>query len=267
MAGRLTGRVALVSGGAGGQGASHARVLAEHGAKVVLGDIRDDEGQTLAESLREQDLDVRAVPLDVRFDDQWRAAVGFAERTFGHLDVLVNNAGISAAGGVEDENEDDWHRVIDVNQKGVWLGMRAAIPALRRAGGGSVINTASTFGIRPPASGIAYAASKGAVQAMTRSAAMAVADADIRVNTLVVSMVDTPFLDRAKRAGAVERRLREYPLGRIAQPLDVSRAVVFLASEESSYMTASEMVLDGGMLGGYTLRLDDQDPRPNPAGA
>lgn len=253
---RLEGKVAVVTGGAGGQGTSHATALAAHGAKVVVADIELERATAVVDAIVDRGGTAHSVSLDVRDADQWKHCIEFTEKALGPVDILVNNAGIGSAGGVEDESEDDWERVIGINQKGVWLGMRAVIESMRRAGGGSIVNTASTFAVRPPASGIAYAASKGAVRSMSRCAAMAVVDDGIRVNSLIIPMVDTPFLDRARRAGNVDKRAAEYPMKRIAQPDDVSKGVVFLASDESNYMTASELVIDGGVLGGYPSRLD-----------
>lgn len=257
MSGRLTGMTALISGGARGQGASHAEQLGRAGARIVIGDILDADGEATAARLRDLGLTVTYTHLDVRSAAEWTAAVETAERAYGALSVLVNNAGMMTPGDVAEETEENWDHVVAVNQKGQWLGMRAAIPAMRRAGGGSIINVASTFAIRPPAHGVAYAAAKGAVLAMTRNAAMALVHDRIRVNCLVLPMVDTPFLERAKASGGLDKRLRDYPMGRIATPADISPGVVFLASEESGYMTGSELVIDGGVLAGYAARLDD----------
>lgn len=261
MSGRLAGMTALISGGARGQGASHAEQLGREGARVLIGDILDSAGEVTAAALRDQGLSVEYTHLDVRDADGWAAAVALVEERFGHLDVLVNNAGMMTPGDVAEETEENWDYVVAVNQKGQWLGMRAAIPAMRRAGGGSIINVASTFAVRPPAHGVAYAAAKGAVRALTRNAAMALVGDGIRVNCLILPMVDTDFIARAKAGGGLDKRLRDYPMGRIATPADISPGVVFLASDESSYMTGSELVIDGGVLAGYAARLDD-DRRP-----
>lgn len=256
MTGKLDGKVALISGGARGQGASHARYLAREGARVIIGDVLKDECELTAQQLRDEGYQVQAVTLDVRLMADWQAAVDLAENTWGRLDILVNNAGMMTAGDLEQESEDGWDYVIDVNQKGQWLGMKAAAPLLRSSGGGSIINVASTFAIRPPAHSISYAAAKGAVRSMTRNAAMTLARDGIRVNAIVISMVDTPFLAQAKVNGAAQRRGASYPLGRLATVDDVSPAVVFLASSDSAFMTGSEMVIDGGSLAGMTDRFD-----------
>jgi 3alpha(or 20beta)-hydroxysteroid dehydrogenase len=256
---RLNGKVAIISGGARGQGASHAEMLAREGAGVIIGDILDDEGEATARRLSDDGLPVRYLHLDVRLAADWEAAVRLTEERHGRLDVLVNNAGMMTPGDVAEETEENWDQVVAVNQKGQWLGMRAAVPAMRRAGGGSIINVASTFGVRPPAHGVAYAAAKGAVRALTRNAAMALVKDGIRVNCLILPMVDTDFLARARATGGLAKRVRDYPMGRIATPADISPGVVYLASDESSYMTGSELVIDGGLLAGTATRLDEGD--------
>lgn len=251
----LNGRVALVSGGARGQGASHARYLAGQGASVVIGDVLTEECEATASALRAEGLKVEAVELDVRDSSQWNRAVETAVERFGRLDILVNNAGMMTPGDVMEETEENWDLVVGVNLKGQWLGIRAAVPALKDAGGGSIINIASTFGVRPPPHGVAYAAAKGGVRTMTRNVAMALAEDQIRVNAIVIPMVDTPFIDPAKERGTVEVQVKNYPMGRIATPDDVSPVVVFLASSASGFMTGSEVTVDGGVLAGTTFRL------------
>lgn len=259
MSRSLQGRTAIVTGGAKGQGASHCRFLCESGARVVVADVLDDRGATTAHDLCSAGHEAEFVHLDVRKEADWERTVAVAEERFGSLDVLVNNAGLMTTGDVVEESAENWDYVVDVNQKGTWLGMRAAIPPMRRAGGGSIINVSSAFAVRPPAHGVAYAAAKGAVRTMTRNAAMAAVHDRIRVNCIVVPMVDTDFLSRAKKTGAVEKRVKDYPMGRIATPADISPAVVFLASDDAGFMTGSELVVDGGLLAGTTARYDEED--------
>lgn len=258
MSRSLQGKTALVTGAARGQGASHCSHLCEAGARVLVTDILESEGQATAESLRRAGHEAEFVHLDVRNANEWSRTVATAEEEFGHLDILVNNAGMMTSGDVTEESEDNWDYVIDVNQKGTWLGMRAAIPAMRRTGNGSIVNIASTFAVRPPAHGVAYAAAKGAVRTMTRNAAMASVQDGIRVNCVVVPMVDTEFLASAKATGAVAKRVKDYPMGRIAVPADISPAVVFLASSDAAFMTGSELVVDGGLLAGTAARYDEE---------
>ncbi len=246
---RMAGRVALITGGARGQGAAHGRVLAEHGARVLLGDVLDDEGEAHAGKLRAAGLDVRYRHLDVTSPEQWQQVVAVAEEEWGKLDVLVNNAGI--VGSMRDavgEDLDSWNAVIAVNQTGVFLGMKYGIPALRRCGGGSVINVCSIWGIRGARDYIAYQASKGAVQLMTKSAAMTYAADKIRVNTVVPGKIITPMSVAEEKAGSPNDTLAATPLGRGALPEEVSYAVLYLASEESAFVTGIDLPVDGGYL-------------------
>jgi cyclopentanol dehydrogenase len=247
MSNRVAGKVALVTGGARGQGAAHGELLAEEGASVVIVDVRDDLGEEHAEALRGRGLEVQYRHLDVSESAQWTELVAFAEEKYGKLDVLVNNAGIVSMAGVVDEEEKDWSNVIAVNQTGVWLGMKYAIPAMRRARGGSIINTSSIWGIVGAEDYIAYQASKGAVTLMTKSAAITYAMEGIRVNSIVPGLVMTPM---AEEEGEESNNavIALTPMGRGAQAREISYGVLFLASDESSFMTGSELVIDGGFL-------------------
>lgn len=244
---RLAGRVALISGGARGQGAAHGRVFAEHGARVLLGDVLDEQGEAHAARLRSAGLDVRYQHLDVTSPQDWQDAVGRAEDEWGKLDVLINNAGIVGSMlGAVDEDIASWDSVIAVNQTGVFLGMKHAIPALRRCGGGSIVNVCSIWGIRGARNYIAYQASKGAVQLMTKSAAMTYADENIRVNTVVPGHVKSPMSEA--EGDNPSATVAATPLGRGAQPEEVSYAVMYLASAESEFVTGTDLVIDGGYL-------------------
>ncbi len=251
--GRVEGKVALISGGARGQGASHGRLLAEHGARVVLGDILDEAGEQTAAQLRKAGLEARYVHLDVTRLDDWDAAVSLAEQAYGKLDVLVNNAGITGSAGVVDCSLEEWHRVIGVNQTGTFLGIQRVIPAMRRAGGGSIINVSSVIGALGTEFMIAYQASKAAVHLLTRGAAVTLAP-DIRVNSVTPGGV----LGTAMLAGLDQAWLKErfaaYPMGRGARPEEVSYAVLFLASDESSFTTGADLRVDGGALAGVARR-------------
>jgi NAD(P)-dependent dehydrogenase (short-subunit alcohol dehydrogenase family) len=247
MGNRLDGKVALISGAARGQGASHAKRFAEEGAKVVLGDVRDEEGQATADGLGSAGHDVLYTHLDVTDDADWKAAVALAEERFGKLDVLVNNAGILGMPPILEETEEHWNQVIDVNQTGVFLGMRAAIPAMLRAGGGSIINTSSIWGLVGGGDYISYQATKGAVVQMTRSVALTHAGDGIRANSVCPGLVLTPM--SAEEGPEVESAVAEAtPLKRGAQPEEISHGLVYLASDEASYVTGTELVIDGGFL-------------------
>jgi NAD(P)-dependent dehydrogenase (short-subunit alcohol dehydrogenase family) len=247
MSGRLAGKVALISGAARGQGAEHARLMASEGASVVLGDILEDEVTIVAKEIVAGGGAAEALRMDVTRSEDWADAVKLAEERFGHLDVLVNNAGIIAEGGAVDEDEEVWHRVIAVNQTGMFLGMKHAVPAMRRVGGGSIINISSTLGQVGVEDYIAYQASKGAIRLMTRSAALSYANDGIRVNTICPGFIQTPMTDD------LDEEIRQHdigltPMARAGKAIEVSFAVVFLASDESSFVTGTDLVVDGGYL-------------------
>jgi 3alpha(or 20beta)-hydroxysteroid dehydrogenase len=243
MTGRLAGKTALISGGARGQGAAHGRRLAEEGAAVVLGDILQDAGEAHARDLRAAGHTVCFLPLDVTAPEDWNAAVEVAEERFGQLDILVNNAGVVRVATTVDETDDGWDGTMAVNATGVFYGMRAAITALRRAGGGSIINVASIYGPVGALGYIAYTASKGAVIAMTKVAALEHAHHSIRVNAICPGPVRSPM-----SAQEGDASVDVTPLRRRAEPEEISSAVAFLASADAIYITGAELVIDGGYL-------------------
>ena len=243
---RLEGKVALISGGARGMGAEEAVLFAREGARVVIGDVLDAEGRALAESL--PDGAVTFVRLDVTREDDWKQAVALAEERYGRLDILVNNAGVSAVGGIEDTTAEEWDRVMSVNAKGVFLGTREAIPAMRRVGGGSIINISSQLGIvAMKESSPQYIASKGAVRLFSKATAVQYAPEGIRCNSVHPGPIVTPMTD-FRRADTAVRELMtsRIPLGRYGEAIDVAYGVLYLASDESSFVTGSELVIDGG---------------------
>jgi NAD(P)-dependent dehydrogenase (short-subunit alcohol dehydrogenase family) len=244
-AGRLGGKVALITGAARGQGAAAARLFHAQGAGVVLADVLEEEGEAVAAELAAAGGRARFVRLDVAVDADWRRAVETAERELGGLDVLVNNAGVTRAKGVERTSEQEWEQVTGINEKGAWLGIRAALPAFRRRGGGAVVNTSSIYGVVGTASSTAYHASKGAVRALTKQAAVELAGEHVRVNCVLPGVVDTPMLADI-REDWLRGLLARTPLGRVGQPQEVAYAVLFLASDEASFITGAELAVDGG---------------------
>jgi cyclopentanol dehydrogenase len=249
--GKLDGKVALISGGARGQGAAEAETFAREGAKVVFGDVRDDDGRKVEATIRANGLDAVYIHLDVTSEADWQSAVQTATSRYGRLDVLVNNAAIVIPKvAIEDRTVEEWDRVMAVNAKGVFLGTKHAIPAMRRAGGGSIVNISSVAGIgqslhQEPA----YAASKGAIRIFTKVTASQHAKDRIRCNSVHPGPVDTEMFHSAFRdRDAMEKRLRRVPLGRMGTVAEIVSAVLYLASDESSYMTGSEVVVDGGAL-------------------
>jgi len=244
--GRLDGKVALISGGARGQGAAEARLFTREGAKVVFGDILDAEGKQVEAAIRAAGGDATYVHLDVTNESSWRAAVDTAVRLYGTLNVLVNNAGIYIRKRIEETTEDDLDQIMAVNVKGVFLGTKLAIPAMRRAGGGSIINISSTAGlVGNPNGSPAYTATKGAVRLFTKATAVQHAKDHIRCNSVHPGPIDTDMLKEA--AGGLEQTYRQrVPLGRFGTVEDIAYGVLYLASDESSFVTGSELVIDGG---------------------
>ena len=237
--GRVDGKVVLISGGAQGMGASHAQMLVAEGAKVVIGDILDDKGQALADELGES---ARYVHLDVTQADQWDAAVAVANSEFGSLTGLVNNAGIVALGKIGKFDMVKWQNVIDVNLTGTFLGMQASVDSMKAAGNGSIINVSSIEGLRGAPMVHPYVASKWAVRGLSKSAAIELGKFNIRVNSIHPGFIRTPMTKH------FPEDMVTTPLGRPGQSPEVSTFVIFLISDESSYATGSEFVMDGGLV-------------------
>ncbi len=249
--GKLDGKVALISGGARGQGAAEAQTFAREGAKVVFGDIRDDEGKKVESEIRAAGGDAIYVHLDVTSEMDWQSAIKLAADRYGRLDILINNAAIVIPKvPIEERTAAEWDQVMAINAKGVFLGTKHAIPAMRRTGGGSIVNISSVAGIgqslhQEPA----YAASKGAIRIFTKVTASQHAKDRIRCNSVHPGPVDTEMFHSAFRdREAMERRLQRVPLQRMGTVAEIVNAVLFLASDDSSYMTGSEIVIDGGAL-------------------
>ena len=245
---RLEGKVALISGGARGQGAAEAKLFAGEGAKVVFGDILDDLGKQVEAEIHEVGGEALYIHLDVTNAADWASAVEAAVSRYGRLDVLVNNAGITIRKNVEDTTEEDWDRIMAINAKGVFLGTKQAIPAMRESGGGSIVNISSTAGlVGSPYSGASYAATKGAVRLFTKATAIQYARESIRCNSVHPGLLETPMnQDMLADAAHREERTQRIPLGRVGTAEDVAYGVLYLASDESSFVTGSELVIDGG---------------------
>ncbi|MGW6121850.1 glucose 1-dehydrogenase [Nocardia sp. NPDC055165] len=236
--GRLAGKVAVISGGARGMGAAHARRFVAEGASVVIGDVLDDEGATVAKELGDA---VAYRHLDVREPEQWVGIVAAAVEEFGGLHVLVNNAGIVNGNLLVDFALDEWQRIIDINLTGTFLGMQAAVPAMKEAGGGSIVNISSVEGMRGSPGLHGYTATKFAVRGLTKSAALELAPQGIRVNSVHPGLISTPMTE------GIPADFLQIPLARAAEPDEVSALVAYLASDESSYSTGAEFVVDGGL--------------------
>ena len=246
--GRLDGKVVLISGGARGQGATEARMMAGEGAKVVFGDILDAQGRQVEAEIRAAGGTAAYVHLNVTSEADWRAAVDTAEKTYGKLNVLVNNAGILIRASIEETTEDDWDRIMAVNVKGVFLGTKHAIPAMRRAGGGSIINISSVAGlVGSPGETAAYSATKGSVRLFTKATAVQHAKDNIRCNSIHPGPIETDMIkDMLASPQAWQQRLRRLPMQRAGKPEDIAYGVIYLASDESSFVTGTELVIDGG---------------------
>ena len=245
---RLEGKVALISGGARGQGAVEAQMFAAEGAKVVIGDILDDAGRQTEAQLRELGYECTYVHLDVTSESDWTAAVQAAVDNYGKLDILLNNAGILIRKNIEDTSADEWDRIFAVNAKGVFLGTKAALPALRENGGGSIINISSTAGlVGSPNGSASYTATKGAVRLFTKSTAIQHAAEGIRCNSIHPGPIETDMIaDTLNDPDNLALRMQRLPLGRVGKPSEIAYGAIYLASDESSFVTGSELVIDGG---------------------
>ena len=249
--GKLDGKVALISGGARGQGAAEARLFAQEGGKVVLADILDEQGQQVEAEINELGGDALYIHLDVTSESDWQNAIQATVDKYGKLDILVNNAAIIIEkAAIEDRTASDWDRVFEVNAKGVFLGTKHAIPEMRKAGGGSIVNISSVAGIgqslhQEPA----YAASKGAVRIFSKVTASQHAADGIRCNSVHPGPIDTDMLAGAMGDEArLQDRLARVPMRRMGSVDEIAKGVLYLASDDSSYVTGSELVIDGGAI-------------------
>lgn len=233
-------------------GASHARVLASHGASVVIGDLQEQAGRELAASINKETGRRAAIfaPLNVTSLEDWELAVRTAVETFGCLDVLVNNAGIYTPGSVESASLDDWHRTLDIDLNGTFYGMRAGVPELRKQDTSSIINISSIAGLTGFKNRAAYSASKWAVQGLTKTSALDFGPDGIRVNSIHPGSVQTPL------TAGLQRGFGQVPAGRAAQVEEISSLVLYLASDESRFVSGSSIAIDGGETAGNNLRQD-----------
>ncbi len=244
---RLENKVALISGGARGMGAVEAKLFAKEGAKVVIGDIREEEGRQVEAQIAEAGGECLFILLDVTKEDSWVKAVDSTVARFGKLDILINNAGIFPMEKVEETTPESWDLVMDTNAKGVFLGTKAAIPAMRQAGGGSIINLSSIAGLVGSTYSASYNASKGAVRLLTKSTAIQYAKEGIRANSIHPGLIDTLMAaDLLADDDLRQRRIATTPMGRVGTAEEVANGALYLASDESSFVTGSELVIDGG---------------------
>jgi len=242
----LEGKVAIVTGGARGIGGATVEALCREGAFVFVADLLE-EGETLAKRLASQGMCARYVKLDVTDEAQWKKLVEDIVREFGHLDILVSNAGIGTFEDVEQETRAGWDKVIAVNQLGVWLGMKYSAPAMKAHGGGSIVNMSSIFGTVGGFGGsVAYHASKGAVRLMTKTAALRYAKEGVRVNSMHPGFIDTPMIAAVKGTPVEQAIVQHTPMGRLGTAAEIGEVIAFMSGPKASYMTGSEVYVDGG---------------------
>lgn len=239
---RLENKVAIITGAAQGMGETHARRFISEGAKVVLTDLNEERGAVLAKELGEHALFVRQ---DVTNAKDWEVVVEKTEETFGPISVLVNNAGISVAKSILETTEEEYRRIVDINQVSVFLGIKTVIPSMQKAGGGSIVNISSINGIVGGAVG--YTDTKFAVRGLTKAAAMECSHYGIRVNSVHPGVIATPMIEQGDAKAQIEEFAKTIPLKRVARPEEVTNLVLYLASDESSYSTGSEFIVDGGI--------------------
>ena len=243
---RLENKVAFISGGARGLGEVMAKLFVQEGASVVIGDVLENEGKQVEAEINETGGHCLFVRLDVTDEAQWQQSIAATVARFGKLEILINNAGIYRTRRVEDTSSEEWDLVLEINGKGVFLGTKAAIPEMRKAGGGSIINLSSVAGLVGSADSAAYNASKGAVRLLTKSTAIQYAKQGIRANSIHPGTIETPMTADLLSGDGRQDRMNRTPLGRLGRPEDVAYGALYLASDEASFVTGSELVIDGG---------------------
>lgn len=249
MADRLAGKAALISGGASGLGEAQAILYAREGASVLIGDVQADKGQAVVAAIESEGGNAAFIHLDVTDADNWNAAVSEAVSRFGKLTTLVNNAGIFHPGGIESETKEGWDRMIAINQTGVFLGMKAATPALLAAGNAAIVNVSSLYGLIGSPNAISYHASKAAVRIMGKAGALEFAKQGIRVNTIFPGQIKTPILGdiTPEQDAAIKASI---PMGVVGDPMDIAYASLYLASDEAKYVSGAELWVDGAWYAG-----------------
>lgn len=248
---RLNGKVAMVTGGGMGMGREHCLLMANEGAQLIVTDINKEAGQQTVSDIKAAGGDALFIALDVASEKNWQSAVEEGVNQYGKIDILVNNAGILILKSLQQTTVEDWDQVLSINAKGCFLGCREILPAMQKAGGGSIINISSIYGLVGGPNAAAYEASKGAVKMLSKAAAVDYASYNIRVNSVHPGIIRTNMTKEALEHKEVAQQMYAMTLtGREADPKEVSYAVLFLASDESSYVNGSEMVVDGG----YTTR-------------
>lgn len=246
MSKRLEGKVAIITGGGSGIGAAHARVFAREGARVAVTDIRPAAGQAIVAEIIAAGGEALFVEHDVASEASWAAAVAKTVDHFGGLTTLVNNAGLNHMRGVEDETVEGWNHIVSIDQMGTWLGMRAAMPHLRASGNGAIVNISSVLGIMATVTCLSFHAAKGAVRMMSKAAAQEYAALGVRVNSIYPGMIDTPQLD-TMLPDEREMIRTSIPMKRIGKPEEVAHCSLFLCSDEASYVTGAELIVDGAL--------------------
>lgn len=245
--GRLENKVVLITGASRGQGAAEATLFAQEGASVYITDVLEEDGQILADDLTKLGLKATFIKLDVSSNKDWKNVIQFIMKNEVKIDVLVNNAGIARKFSIEQSTEELWDQVVAINQKGTFLGIKHVVPIMKKNGSGSIINVSSIAGWIGSRTGIIYGATKGAVRSITKSAAMELASANIRVNTIIPGPIDTLLLEDI---GGREKFNRNLPLGRLGTSKDIASGALYLASDESSYVTGIDLIIDGGFTAG-----------------
>ncbi|MFN2372501.1 MAG: SDR family NAD(P)-dependent oxidoreductase [Cyclonatronaceae bacterium] len=247
---RLENKVAIITGAASGMGAAEAKLFAKEGAKVVATDIQEEKLQDIVERIKSEGGEAVAIKQDVTLKDDWDRVVEKAVKRYGQIDILINNAGIGGAEGfakLDDVDIDSWNKFMNVNSTGNFLGVKAVAPEMKKAGKGSIINTSSIAGLVGGAAGIQYSASKGANRIMSKTAAIELAPHNIRVNSIHPGFIDTPMVSVVtENKEALEASLKLIPMGRTGTPDEIANLVLFLASDESGYITGAEITIDGG---------------------
>ncbi len=246
--GRLDGKVAIITGAASGQGALETKLFAKEGAKVVATDVQEDKLKEVVEEVNKEGGDALAIKHDVTSEAEWKEVISKAVETYGTLNVLVNNAGVFIPGNAEEATLENWNKVMNINAAGTFLGIKYALPEMRKAGGGSIVNISSISGILGFGAA-AYNASKGAIRTLTKNVAADFAKENIRVNSIHPGVIVTPMTDPLLNVPETRKSLEDMtPLPRLGEPKDIAYGALYLASDETSFMTGSELVIDGGVV-------------------